>query len=86
MAALSTYVAVLTMAMPSRLAHALNRKFEDGLVRNDGWFLVFTAVILGLGATLLAGMAVWCVVYQGKTFTGRWEFRNFGLNVYFECS
>ena len=41
-------------------------------------------MILALGATLLIGMAIWCVIYKGKRFTGRWSFRNFGLSVYFE--
>ena len=61
------------------------RSFDRALVRFDAWFLVFVAVILALGAALLAGMAIWCVVKQHKTFTGHWSFRNFGLKVYFEC-
>ncbi|WP_092867010.1 hypothetical protein [Quadrisphaera sp. DSM 44207] len=64
----------------------MKAKLDDALVRYDAWFLVFIAVIIGLGATLLAGMAVWCVVKQRKTFTGRWSYRNGGLSVYFECA
>ncbi|WP_229052232.1 hypothetical protein [Aeromicrobium sp. Leaf350] len=60
-------------------------RLENGLVRYDGWFLVFTAVILGLGATIISGMAIWCVVKQKKNFTGEWGFKNFGLKVRFEC-
>ncbi len=59
---------------------------DNALVRYDAWFLVFVAVILALGATLLAGMAIWCVVKQNKTFTGEWSFRDFGLKVYFRCA
>ncbi len=72
-------------AMRSQIVDAAKQKLDNALVRYDAWFLVFVAVILALGAALLAGMAVWCVVKQNKTFTGRWEFRNFGLKVYFEC-
>jgi hypothetical protein len=69
----------------SQVVDAVKAKFDNALVRYDAWWLVFVAVILGLGATLIAGMAVWCVVYKGKRFTGEWSFRNFGLKVYFEC-
>ncbi|MBP2329745.1 hypothetical protein JOF56_010130 [Kibdelosporangium banguiense] len=78
----------VTMHMPgmsARVVESIKTKIDNGLVRYDAWFLVFVAVILALGAVLLAGMAVWCVVKQHKTFTGSWEFKNFGLKVYFEC-
>lgn len=68
-----------------RGVESVKQRFDRELVRFDAWFLVFVAVILALGAALLAGMAIWCVVKQGKTFTGRWSFRDFGLKVYFEC-
>jgi len=71
--------------MSSRAVNSTKLRVDNALVRYDAWFLVFVAVILGLGAILLAGMAVWCVVKQNKTFTGRWSFRNYGLSVYFEC-
>lgn len=58
---------------------------DRGLVRYDGWYLVFVAVVLALGATLLAGMAVWCVVKQGKRFSGQWSFQDNGLKVNMEC-
>ncbi|AYD90757.1 hypothetical protein D5R93_02875 [Actinomyces lilanjuaniae] len=60
-------------------------RFDQAIVRHDGWFLVVVAVILALGATLLAGMAVWCVVNQHGAFTGRWAWKD-GLEVYVECS
>ncbi len=69
----------------ARGVESVKRRFDEALVRFDAWFLVFVAVILALGAALLAGMAIWCVVNQHKTFTGRWSFKNFGLKVYFEC-
>lgn len=74
-----------TTGVLARAVNSVKTKFDNALVRYDAWFLVFVAVILALGATLLAGMAVWCVVKQHKTFTGSWSFRNFGLKVYFEC-
>lgn len=69
-----------------RAVNKLRNKLDDAIVRYDAWFLIFVAVILALGATLLAGMAIWCVVKQHKTFTGRWSFKNFGLKVYFQCT
>ncbi|WP_231328562.1 hypothetical protein [Actinomadura graeca] len=69
----------------TRAVESIKKRIDEGLVRYDAWFLVFVAVILALGATLLAGMAVWCVVKQHKTFTGHWQYKNFGLKVYFEC-
>ena len=78
-------ISTRAVGVKSLVAEAIKAKIDNALVRYDAWFLVFVAVILGLGAVLLAGMAVWCVVYQGKTFTGRWSFRNWGLSVYFEC-
>ena len=69
----------------ARGASSVKRRFDQALVRFDAWFLVFVAVILALGAALLAGMAIWCVVKQHKTFTGNWSLRNFGLKVHFEC-
>ncbi|MGW3508221.1 hypothetical protein [Streptomyces sp. NPDC000994] len=74
-----------THRITSRAVESVKTKIDRGLVRYDAWFLVFIAVILALGAALLAGMAVWCVVKQGKTFTGRWQYKDFGLKVYFEC-
>ena len=74
-----------TYESSARAMTAARAKFDDALVRYDAWFLVFVGVILALGAVLITGMAIWCVVKQGKRFTGRWSFRNFGLSVYFEC-
>lgn len=75
-----------TRALSSRAAESVKTKIDDGLVRFDAWFLVFVAVIISLGATLLAGMAIYCMVKQGgKSFTGRWEFKNWGLKVSLEC-
>jgi hypothetical protein len=70
---------------PSRVTDLVRAKIDNALVRYDAWFLVFVAVILALGATLLIGMGVWCVVYQGKRFTGNWSFRNWGIQVSLEC-
>ena len=71
--------------MSMRAFGVARTKFDNALIRYDAWYLVFVAVILALGATLIIGMAIWCVVYKGKKFTGRWSLRNFGLSVYFEC-
>lgn len=85
---ISTLNDTLSHEVYSLQLQAVNKirtKLDDAIVRYDAWFLIFVAVVLGLGATLLAGMAIWCVVKQHKTFTGRWSFRNFGLKVYFQC-
>ncbi|MHC0431240.1 hypothetical protein ACX6XY_13750 [Streptomyces sp. O3] len=82
-ASINAYTAATTA--PARAAHSIQAKIDKGLVRYDGWFLAFTAVILALGATIIAGLSVWCVVKQNKTFSGSWSFRNFGLKVRFEC-
>ncbi|MDO4412171.1 hypothetical protein [Cutibacterium sp.] len=63
----------------------LKNKFDSALVRHDAWFVVFVAVIIGLGATLLAGMALWCVAYQHGKFTGHWKWVKYGVSVSMEC-
>ncbi|MEV0276667.1 hypothetical protein AB0I22_09845 [Streptomyces sp. NPDC050610] len=64
---------------------SIRSKVDKGLVRYDAWFLIFTAVVLGLGATIFAGLVVWCVVKQHKKFSGSWSFKNWGLKVSAEC-
>ncbi|MFC4337559.1 hypothetical protein [Salininema proteolyticum] len=63
----------------------MKRKIDSALVRYDGWFLVLIAVILALGATLLAGMAVWCLVNEKGRFSGNFRFANGGFYVEMEC-
>ena len=82
-ASIGAYVAATTA--PARVIESIRTKVDEGLVRYDAWFLIFIAVILALGATIFAGLVIWCVVYQGKRFSGNWTFRNFGLKVYAEC-
>ncbi|MEU6084993.1 hypothetical protein [Streptomyces sp. NPDC047108] len=82
-ASISAYVAATTA--PERVVASMRAKIDKGLVRYDAWFLIFTAVVLGLGATIFAGLVVWCVVKQNKRFTGEWSFKNFGLKVSAEC-
>ncbi|MFG2756640.1 hypothetical protein [Streptomyces wuyuanensis] len=82
-ASIGAYVAATTG--PARAIDAIRAKVDKGLVRYDAWFLIFVAVVLGLGATIFAGLVVWCVVKQGKRFTGNWSFKNYGLKVSAEC-
>ena len=63
----------------------LKNKFDSALIRHDAWWLVFIAVIIGLGATILAGMAVWCGVNQHGKFTGHWKWVKSGVSVSMEC-
>ncbi|MFJ5231073.1 hypothetical protein ACIQBJ_14410 [Kitasatospora sp. NPDC088391] len=81
--AIGAYVAAVNA--PTRALASIRAKVDRGLVRYDAWFLIFTAVILALGATIFAGLVIWCVVYQGKKFTGSWSFKDFGLKVNAEC-
>jgi len=74
-----------TTGIYSRAINVAKQKLDNALVRYDAWFLVFIAVILAIGVALLAGMAIWCVVKQHKTFTGSWQYKDFGLKVYFQC-
>ncbi|MFF5483372.1 hypothetical protein ACFY5C_39490 [Streptomyces sp. NPDC012935] len=82
---LAPHTAVYAQQITSRAVESAQSKLDKALVRYDAWFLVVVAVILALGATVAAGLAVWCVVKQNKSFSGRWEFKNFGLKVHFEC-
>ncbi|MGR8012311.1 hypothetical protein [Streptomyces hypolithicus] len=82
-ASIGAYVAATTA--PARAIASIRTKVDKGLVRYDAWFLIFTAVILGLGATIFAGLVIWCVVKQNKRFTGNWSFKDFGLKVSAEC-
>ena len=59
-------------------------QFDRALLRYDAWYVVLVAVILALGATLLAGMAVWCVTNQHGEFTGHFKWVN-GAEVNMEC-
>ncbi|MCC2274907.1 hypothetical protein LKL35_05580 [Streptomyces sp. ET3-23] len=82
-ASIGAYVAATTA--PERALSSIRARVDKGLVRYDAWFLVFTAVILGLGATIYAGLVVWCLVEQNKKFTGSWSFKDYGLKVSAEC-
>lgn len=64
---------------------SVKHKFDRAVVRYDAWFLVFIAVLLAIGATLLAGMAAWCVVNQHGRFSGEWKWVNYGISVNMEC-
>jgi hypothetical protein len=82
-ASISAYVAAASA--PERAIASIRAKVDKGLVRYDAWFLIFTAVVLGLGATIFAGLVVWCLVKKDKSFTGNWSFKNWGLKVSAEC-
>ncbi|GAA0715644.1 hypothetical protein GCM10008904_32690 [Paraclostridium ghonii] len=54
------------------------------ITEEQAWFLVFVAVLLGLGASVVLGAAVWCLVQGKGSFTGGVKWEN-GLNVNIEC-
>lgn len=53
-------------------------------VEDEAWFLIFVAVLLGLGASVVLGAAVWCMVQGKGSFTGGVKWAN-GLEVKIEC-
>lgn len=59
--------------------------FDRQLVRCDGWFLVLLAVLMTLAFTIVTALAIWCVVYKGKRFTGNWRWGTWGISVWVEC-
>ncbi|MDQ4501788.1 hypothetical protein [Sinomonas sp. ASV322] len=83
---MSTILAVMpTTPWAAQLAERSKTRFDAAVLRYDAWFLVFLAVILAIGVGLLVGLAIWCVVNQGKNFTGAWQYKDWGVNVSFEC-
>lgn len=59
--------------------------FETAIVECNAWFLVLLAVLMCLAFTIYAGLQIWCVVYKGKTFTGKWKWSKHGVEVKAEC-
>ncbi|MBR0615473.1 hypothetical protein HF692_18685, partial [Bacillus safensis] len=53
-------------------------------IMDQAWFLVFVAVLLGLGATVVLGAAVWCIANGKGSFTGAVQWES-GLKVKIEC-
>ncbi|AGN35422.1 hypothetical protein ACG2QI_14410 [Bacillus sp. GM2] len=68
----------MTYAAP-QVDYSVNPSIED-----QAWFLVFVAVLLALGATVVLGAAVWCVVNGNGSFTGSVQWVS-GLKVNIEC-
>ncbi|PYZ99214.1 hypothetical protein CR205_09255 [Alteribacter lacisalsi] len=54
------------------------------LVEDFAWFLVFIAVLLALGATVVLGAAVWCLANGNGSFTGGTQWDS-GLRIWIEC-
>lgn len=67
------------------LKNNLSKKLDEKLVQFDAWYLVFLAVLMGLAFAVGTALAVWCVVYKGKKFTGRWNWAKSGVAVNVEC-
>ncbi|PNZ49522.1 hypothetical protein CD138_12695 [Staphylococcus intermedius NCTC 11048] len=51
----------------------------------NAWFLVFLAVILALATTIVAGLAIWCVMNQHGKFTGNWNWSLTNVKINVEC-
>jgi hypothetical protein len=61
------------------------KKIDASIVRYDAWFLVLLAVLLVLAFVIASALAIWCVMYQRKRFTGRWRWSQWGVSVWAEC-
>ena len=72
-------------AIAESIFAVMKTRIDNAIVKYDGWFLVFLAVLLALAFTILAGMAIWCVVYKGKHFTGDWHWKKWGVSVDVKC-
>lgn len=66
-------------------AQSLSDRFDRLLVRYDAWFLVLMAVLLTIAVVVASALAVWCLAYMGKRFTGRWEWGQRYVSVWAEC-
>jgi len=64
----------------------LTTMIEERKAQYNGWFVVLLAVLLTLAFTIASGLAVWCVVYKGGSFTGNWEWYKWGVSVKAECA
>ena len=64
---------------------ALKERVDNFIVECNAWFLVLLAVLMTLAFTIYAGLTIWCVVYKGKKFTGKWTWNQNGVSVKAEC-
>ncbi|ENQ3105068.1 hypothetical protein SAMN04488168_1298 [Bacillus sp. 491mf] len=55
------------------------------IIQDQAWWLVFVAVLLALGATVVLGAAIWCLANGKGSFTGGVQWVN-GLQVKIQCS
>ncbi|WP_207694188.1 hypothetical protein DOK67_0001863 [Enterococcus sp. DIV0212c] len=62
------------------------RKLDEKIVQYDAWFLVFVAVLLSLAFAIGTALAIWCLLYQGKKFTGNWGWAETGFSINVECN
>ncbi len=60
-------------------------KVDAAILRYDAWFLVLLAVLMALAFVVATALAIWCVVYQRKRFTGNWRWGTWGVSVWTEC-
>jgi len=67
------------------VADSLRAKVDGALVRYDAWYVVLLAVIMVLAVVIATGLAIWCVVYKGKSFTGSWNWNWTGVSVNVQC-
>lgn len=76
---------VRTHSAVIKVRQQVTDKFDSLLVRYDAWFLVLMAVLLAIAVVVATALAVWCLTYQGKRFTGRWEWGKWYVSVWAEC-
>lgn len=70
----------------TRTATTIARKRIDAsILRYDGWFLVLLAVLMVLAVVMATAMALWCMMHEHKTFTGKWDWSKKGVSVFVQC-
>lgn len=63
----------------------LQNRLENAIVECNGWFLILLAVLMVLAFTIYAGLQIWCIVYKGSAFTGKWTWNQNGVSVKAQC-
>lgn len=69
------------LKMKDKAINAHDRK----LVRYDAWFMVLAAILMTITFVLVTALAIWCVVYKGKRFSGNWQWSIKGVSIRAQC-
>lgn len=79
-------MSVMTMVEPTLMRRRVEDALDAAVLRLDGWWLVFLAVLIAFGVAFLAAMALWCFLANGgRRFSGNWSWGKKGVSVWIEC-